>query len=92
MFILAGGQSKSNLNFLFVISIFYDKTICTFVLLIGICIYHVGQTLLVKKFEVTQNRSFDAMDDVISRKKLSEFGNLALIEDREDPRGKTAIK
>ena len=52
----------------------------------------MGQTLLVKKFEVTQNRSFDAMDDVISRKKLSEFGNLALIEDREDPRGKTAIK
>ena len=57
-----------------------------------ICIYNVGQTLLVKKFEVTQNRSFDAMDDVISRKKISEFGNLALIEDREDPRGKTAIK
>ena len=63
-----------------------------FFLFLGICIYHVGQTLLVKKFEVTQNRSFDAMDDVISRKKLSEFGNLALIEDREDPRGKTAIK
>ena len=57
-----------------------------------ICIYHVGETLLVRKFEVTQNRSFDAMDDVISRKKISEFGNLALVEDREDPRGKTAIK
>lgn len=57
-----------------------------------ICIYHVGQTLLVKKFEVTQNRSFDAMDEVISRKKMSEFGNLSLIEDREDPRGKTAVK
>lgn len=57
-----------------------------------ICIYHVAQTLLVKKFEVTQNRSFDAMDDVISRKKMTEFGNLALVEDREDPRGKTAIK
>ena len=57
-----------------------------------ICIYHVDQTLLIKKFEVTQNRSFDAMDDVISRKKMSEFGNLALVEDREDPRGKSAIK
>ena len=50
------------------------------------------QALLIKKFEVTQNRSFDAMDDVISRKKMSEFGNLSLVEDREDPRGKTAIK
>ena len=48
--------------------------------------------MLIKKFEVTQNRSFDAMDDVISRKKMSEFGNLALVEDREDPRGKSAIK
>ena len=57
-----------------------------------ICIYHVAQALLVKRFEVTQNRSFDAMDEVISRKKMSEFGSLALIEDREDPRGKTSIK
>ncbi len=57
-----------------------------------ICIYHVEQMLLVKKFEVTQNRSFDAMDEVISRKKMSEFGNLALIEDRDDPRGQQAIK
>ena len=73
--------------------IFHDSSVYyAFFLFPGICIYHVGQTLLVKKFEVTQNRSFDAMDDVISRKKLSEFGNLALIEDREDPRGKTAIK
>ena len=57
-----------------------------------ICIYHVEQALLVKRFEVTQNRSFDAMDEVISRKKMSEFGSLALIEDREDPRDKTSIK
>ena len=57
-----------------------------------ICIYHVAQMLLVKKFEVTQNRSFDAMDDVISRKKMTEFGNLALVEDREDPRNKSSIK
>lgn len=32
------------------------------------------------------------MDDVISRKKMSEFGNLSLVEDREDPRGKSTIK
>ncbi len=32
-----------------------------------ICIYHVRERLLVKKFEVTQNRSFDAMDEVSAR-------------------------
>ena len=54
----------------------------------SICIYHIEEMLLVKKFEVTQNRSFDAMDGIVSRKKLSEFGtNLDLIEDRDDPAG-----
>lgn len=56
----------------------------------SICIYHIENMLLIKKFEVTQNRSFDAMDSIISRKKLSEFGtNLDLIEDRDDPAGGT---
>ncbi|XP_040566707.1 periodic tryptophan protein 2 homolog [Lepeophtheirus salmonis] len=49
-----------------------------------ICLYHVKESLLVKKFEITQNRDLDAMDDVISRKSASEFGNLALVEDRGD--------
>ena len=36
-------------------------------------------------FQVTQNRSFDGMDQVVSRKKMSEFGtNLSLVEDRDD--------
>jgi periodic tryptophan protein 2 len=45
--------------------------------------------MLLKKFEVTQNRSFDAMDETLNRRKMSEFGNLALIEDRSDG---TALK
>jgi periodic tryptophan protein 2 len=57
-----------------------------------ICIYHVKERLLVKKFELTQNRSFDAMDEVISRKKMTEFGNMALVEDRDDPLGSQAIR
>jgi periodic tryptophan protein 2 len=40
--------------------------------------------MLVKKYEITQNRSLDAMDDIINRKKMTEFGNMALIEERED--------
>jgi periodic tryptophan protein 2 len=54
-----------------------------------ICIYHVAEQLLLKKFEVTQNRSFDAMDETLNRRKMTDFGNLALIEDRSDG---TALK
>lgn len=40
--------------------------------------------MLVKKYEITQNRSLDGMDDFINRKKMTEFGNMALVEERED--------
>jgi len=49
-----------------------------------ICIYHVGESLLLKKFEVTQNRSFQGMDETINRRKMTEFGPLASLEDRSD--------
>lgn len=44
------------------------------------------EKILVKKYEITQNRSLDAMDDIINRRKMTEFGNMALIEEREDSR------
>ncbi|CAH1131380.1 unnamed protein product [Ceutorhynchus assimilis] len=53
----------------------------------NVCIYNVKEALLVKKFEITQNRSLDAVDDFINRRKLTEFGNLALIEEREEREG-----
>ncbi|KAL3276990.1 hypothetical protein HHI36_012350 [Cryptolaemus montrouzieri] len=53
----------------------------------NVCIYNVKEKLLVKKFEITQNRSLDAMDDFINRRKLTEFGNLALVEERENREG-----
>ncbi|XP_050305547.1 periodic tryptophan protein 2 homolog [Anthonomus grandis grandis] len=53
----------------------------------NVCIYNVKEALLVKKFEITQNRSMDAVDDFINRRKLTEFGNLALIEEREEREG-----
>jgi len=48
-----------------------------------ICIYHVHESLLLKKFEVTQNRSFQGMDETINRRKMTEFGVLSTIEDRD---------
>lgn len=44
-----------------------------------ICIYHREEEIIVKKIEVTQNRSFDAVDDFINRRKMTEFGNKDLI-------------
>lgn len=59
----------------------------------NVCIYSIEDELLVKKFEITQNRSFDAMDDIINRKKMAENGvNLALVEERDGEGGKVAIK
>lgn len=41
----------------------------------------------MKKFEVTQNRSLDALDDFINRRNITEFGNMALVEKREQLEG-----
>ncbi|CAH1183241.1 unnamed protein product [Phaedon cochleariae] len=53
----------------------------------NVCIYNVKESLLLKKFEITQNRSLDAVDDFINRRKLTDFDNIALIEEREDREG-----
>ncbi|XP_077256053.1 periodic tryptophan protein 2 homolog [Temnothorax americanus] len=49
----------------------------------NVCIYNIQESILLKKYEITQNRSLDGVDDVINRKYMSEFGNRALIEHRE---------
>ncbi|XP_075234743.1 periodic tryptophan protein 2 homolog [Lycorma delicatula] len=53
----------------------------------NVCIYHAKEEILIKKFEITQNRSFDAVDDFVNRRKMTEFGNLALVEEREEKEG-----
>ncbi|XP_026466497.1 periodic tryptophan protein 2 homolog [Ctenocephalides felis] len=53
----------------------------------NVCIYNVQEGILLKKFQITQNRSFDAVDDFINRRKMTEFGNIALIEEREISEG-----
>ncbi|XP_043664857.1 periodic tryptophan protein 2 homolog [Vespula pensylvanica] len=57
----------------------------------NVCIYNVKEAILLKKFEVTQNRSLDAVDDFINRRKMTEFGNLALVEEREENEGGNVI-
>lgn len=53
----------------------------------NVCIYHVREGVLLKKFEITQNRSLDGLNDFINRRNLSEFGNMALIENRTELEG-----
>ncbi|XP_065369426.1 periodic tryptophan protein 2 homolog [Calliphora vicina] len=52
-----------------------------------ICIYHVKEAVLLKKFQITQNFSFDGMNEFINRRNLTEFGNMALVEQREELEG-----
>ncbi|XP_055697222.1 periodic tryptophan protein 2 homolog isoform X3 [Phlebotomus papatasi] len=52
-----------------------------------ICIYHVKEGMLLRKFEVTQNQSLDGLSDFLNRRKVTEFCNLALVERREPLEG-----
>ncbi|XP_063530228.1 periodic tryptophan protein 2 homolog [Cydia strobilella] len=47
-----------------------------------VCLYSVKESILIRKFTITQNRSLDAINDYINRRHLTEFGNMALVEDR----------
>uniref|UniRef100_A0A2K6PG69 PWP2 small subunit processome component n=1 Tax=Rhinopithecus roxellana TaxID=61622 RepID=A0A2K6PG69_RHIRO len=45
-----------------------------------VCIYHVREQILMKRFEISCNLSLDAMEEFLNRRKMTEFGNLALID------------
>lgn len=46
-----------------------------------VCIYSVKEQMLMKKFEISCNLSFDAMEEFLDRRKMTEFGSLALVDD-----------
>ncbi|XP_077295123.1 periodic tryptophan protein 2 homolog isoform X2 [Arctopsyche grandis] len=53
----------------------------------NICIYSIKESILLKKFEITLNKSLDSMSDFINRRHLTEFGNLLLVEKRTELEG-----
>ncbi|BET00247.1 periodic tryptophan protein 2 [Nesidiocoris tenuis] len=57
-----------------------------------VCIYSRAETIIVKRYEVTQNRSLDAVDDFINRRKMTDFGNLDLVEMRDESSFKQKIR
>uniref|UniRef100_A0A669E7U7 PWP2 small subunit processome component n=1 Tax=Oreochromis niloticus TaxID=8128 RepID=A0A669E7U7_ORENI len=46
-----------------------------------VCIYNIKEQMLMKKFEISCNLSFDAMEEFLDRRKMTEFGSLALVDE-----------
>ncbi|XP_036401269.1 PWP2 small subunit processome component [Megalops cyprinoides] len=46
-----------------------------------VCIYNVSEQILMKKFEISCNLSLDAMEEYLDRRKMTEFGSLALLDE-----------
>ncbi|GMT18851.1 hypothetical protein PFISCL1PPCAC_10148, partial [Pristionchus fissidentatus] len=61
----------------------------------NVCLYSVEDRLLLRKFTITINRSFDGVIMDINRRNFSEFGNMQLIDtsdSEEELDGKKAVK
>ncbi|XP_064636474.1 periodic tryptophan protein 2 homolog [Lineus longissimus] len=46
----------------------------------NVCIYSVEDKLLVKKFEISKNLSFDGTEAYLDRRKMTKWGNLDLVD------------
>ena len=55
-----------------------------------VCLYFIRQSLLVQKFAISQNLSIDRMNEMLDRRKMTEFGNKDLIDSgvAQDGKGK----
>ncbi|XP_046852347.1 periodic tryptophan protein 2 homolog isoform X2 [Xenia sp. Carnegie-2017] len=49
-----------------------------------VCIYNIEQQILVKRFEISRNRSFDGMQEFLNSGQMTEAGPLDLIDDEND--------
>uniref|UniRef100_A0A4W5R6W2 PWP2 small subunit processome component n=1 Tax=Hucho hucho TaxID=62062 RepID=A0A4W5R6W2_9TELE len=46
-----------------------------------VCIYNIREQILMKKFEISCNLSLDGMEEFLDRRKMTEFGSLALVDE-----------
>ncbi|KAJ8004026.1 hypothetical protein DPEC_G00154520 [Dallia pectoralis] len=46
-----------------------------------VCIYNIREQILMKKFEISCNLSLDAMEELLDRRKMTEFGSMALVDE-----------
>ncbi|XP_029644445.1 periodic tryptophan protein 2 homolog isoform X2 [Octopus sinensis] len=50
----------------------------------NVCIYSVEDQILMKKFEISCNKSFDGMEEFLDKRQMTEWGNIELIDDEEE--------
>nr|CAB3265326.1 periodic tryptophan protein 2 homolog [Phallusia mammillata] len=58
----------------------------------NVCVYHVREQMLMKKFPISKNLSFDAMEEFLDKRKMTEFGPSALIDMGKEDENGTALK
>ncbi|CAB3401985.1 unnamed protein product [Caenorhabditis bovis] len=59
------------------------------------CLYSVPDRIILKKFQITENRSLDGVVMDVNRRNFTEFGNIQLIDtsdDEDEDSNKKAIK
>ncbi|XP_063413018.1 periodic tryptophan protein 2 homolog [Mytilus trossulus] len=49
----------------------------------NVCIYSIQDQILMKKFEISCNMSFDGMEEFLDKKKMTEWGSLSLVDQGE---------
>ncbi|KJE90934.1 WD repeat protein [Capsaspora owczarzaki ATCC 30864] len=49
-----------------------------------VCIYSVAQGVLLRRFQISKNKSFDAMSDFLNSANMTAGGSLAMIDDSDD--------
>ncbi|OWF52888.1 periodic tryptophan protein 2 homolog [Mizuhopecten yessoensis] len=57
----------------------------------NVCIYSVPDQMLIKKFEISRNYSFDGMEEFLDRRKMTQWGSLSLVDDGKGDQDGTAI-
>lgn len=49
-----------------------------------VCIYNIAEGVLLRRFQISKNKSLDGMMDFLNSKNMTEGGSLAAIEDSDD--------
>ncbi|CAF0977001.1 unnamed protein product, partial [Didymodactylos carnosus] len=58
-----------------------------------ISLYNIREQILVKRFEITCNKSFDGLNEYLNRRKMTEWGSLAMVDmDRDNDQNEKSIR
>ncbi|KAK2188503.1 hypothetical protein NP493_130g01036 [Ridgeia piscesae] len=57
----------------------------------NVCVYSIRDQILIKKFEITCNLSLDGTQEFLDRRKMTEWGSLALVDEGDGEDGGRSI-